>query len=128
MKNAKTLQSQYSANETADKLVNYIEQEDWHIFAQINHAEEAGKVGLDLNPTKVILFGNPKIGTHLMQDAQTAAIDLPMKVLVMADENGKVQLVYNDMKWLKERHNLTDDKTVQQIADLVEKVCKKAAE
>ncbi len=76
------------------------------LFARINHQENAGKVDLKLRPTQVIIFGNPKVGTPLMQCAQTMAIDLPQKVLVYEDTAGKVWLAYNNPEYLKERHSM----------------------
>jgi uncharacterized protein (DUF302 family) len=128
MDNLITLKSNYSAQDTADRIVENIKNEDWHVFARIDHAKEAEKVGLHLRPTVVILFGNPKIGTSLMQNSQSSAIDLPMKALVMEKESGEVIILYNDLDWLKNRHLISDKKTLDTIRQVVEKVCKKAIE
>jgi uncharacterized protein (DUF302 family) len=74
------------------------------ILARIDHAAAAAAVGLTLRPTAVLIFGNPKAGTPLMQAAQTIGIDLPLKALVWQDEQGKTWLGYNDPGWLAARH------------------------
>src|SRR5699024_8618460 len=109
-----------------DLMVDQIKDEGGRIFARIDHAKEARDNGLKLRPTELILFGNPKIGTKLMQDKQIAAIDLPMKALAWEDEEGKTRIACNDMNWLKERHQLTDDETLNTITAVVEKVCNAA--
>ena len=80
------------------------------VFARIDHAANATAAGMSLRPTEVVLFGNPKGGTVLMQDQQTAGIDLPLKALVWEDAGGKAWLGYNDPHWLAQRHGLGDDR------------------
>lgn len=82
------------------------------IFTKINHSEGAKKAGLELNPTTLIIFGNPKIGTKLMQCEQTIAIELPQKILIWQDEHGNVWLSYNDPDYLSEKYQLNDCKEV----------------
>ncbi|MGO3181603.1 MAG: DUF302 domain-containing protein [Aequorivita sp.] len=123
MDGIKTLRSKLSVEETVKNIIKRIETEDWHLFAHINHAAEAKKKGLELRPTEVVLFGNPKIGTRLMQNNQSVAIDLPMKVMVWEDEKGTVNIGYNTTEWLRKRHQLIDDTTIQKISDVVERVC-----
>lgn len=127
MKGLQTIPSDFSVEHTTDNLVSNIEDQGWHLFARINHATQAKHKGLALRPTEVVLFGNPEVGTLLMQDQQTAAIDLPVKALVWQDANDKIFITYNTMPWLKERHGLTDDTTLDAIAQLIEKVCRDAA-
>lgn len=86
MKGLKTIHSDFSVTETVKILKKAIEKQGWHLFAHIDHAKQAQDNGLQLRPTQVILFGNPKVGTLLMQDQQAAAIDLPVKALVYEDE------------------------------------------
>ena len=74
------------------------------VIARIDHAATAAKVGLSLRPTELLIFGNPKAGTPLMQAVQTVGIDLPLKILVWQDEAGKTWLAYNDPAWLERRH------------------------
>jgi uncharacterized protein (DUF302 family) len=76
------------------------------VFARIDHAEGAAQVGMTLRPTELALFGNPRGGTPLMQDRQTAGIDLPLKALAWEDAEGHVWLTYNEATWLAQRHHL----------------------
>jgi uncharacterized protein (DUF302 family) len=99
-----TSQSKHGAKETMDRLAAAVTARGMTILARIDHAEAAAKVGLDLRPTEVLIFGNPKAGTLLMQVAQTIGIDLPLKVLVWQDEAGKTWLSYNEPAWLAKRH------------------------
>jgi uncharacterized protein (DUF302 family) len=85
------------------------------LFALINHSGEAEKAGLKMPPTKLLIFGNPKGGTPLMLAAPSAAIDLPLKILVAEDAQGKVWISYNSPEYLKERHGLPEN-LVQNIA------------
>ena len=86
------------------------------VFIRINHAEGAQKVGKDLRPTEVIIFGNPKVGTPLMQCSQSTAIDLPQKALIWEDEKGQVWLSYNDPNYLANRHGISG------CSDVIEKI------
>jgi len=78
------------------------------VFARVDHRKGASGVGLELRPAEVLIFGNPKIGTLLMQSRQTAGLDLPLKVLAWRDEGGRVWLAYNDPGWIAERHGIED--------------------
>lgn len=121
-----TATSEFPVKETIDRMVSVIEAQGWHLFARIDHAAHARKKGLELRPTELILFGNPEIGTLLMQDCQRAAIDLPMKVLAWEDEEGQVRIAHNSMHWLTQRHGLTDEATLQIIGGVLAKVCASA--
>lgn len=123
MHGLKMMTSEFSVSEAVSRMATQIEREGWHLFARIDHAKEARDKGLELRPTELILFGNPKIGTLLIQDRQLSAIDLPMKVLVWEDEKGHVHIAYNNPEWLKDRHGLTDIETINKIAQVVEDVC-----
>ncbi len=127
MDNLVKLHSSYPVQETANRIVENIKEQGWHVFARIDHAKEAEKVKMKLRPTEVILFGNPKIGTHLMRDVQSSAIDLPMKALVKENASGAVMVMYNDLDWLRSRHQITDEETLKEIRKVVETVCQKAA-
>lgn len=126
MNGLQTTTSDFSVKETVNRMVAQIEKEGWHLFAHIDHAKEAREKGLELRPTELILFGNPEIGTKLMQDRQISAIDLPMKALAWEEENGQTKIACNNMDWLKERHELTDDETINEIGNVIEKVCNSA--
>ncbi len=101
-----TISSSRSVHETIDRLVARVTTLGLNVFARIDHAAGATKVSMPLRPTELLIFGNPKGGTPLMQDQQTAAIDLPVKALAWEDGDGKVWLTYNDAAWLAERHGL----------------------
>lgn len=126
MNGLNTAPSAFPVGETIDRMVSIIEAQGWHLFARIDHAEHARRKGLELRPTELILFGNPEIGTLLMQDRQLAAIDLPMKALAWEDELGQVRVACNSMQWLKQRHGLTDEATIRAIDAVLAKVCASA--
>jgi uncharacterized protein (DUF302 family) len=98
--------SNYGPKETMDRLAAAVTDRGMTVLARIDHAAAAAKAGLELRPTEVLIFGNPKAGTPLMQVAQTVGIDLPLKALVWQDDNGKTWLAYNDPKWLARRHGV----------------------
>jgi uncharacterized protein (DUF302 family) len=101
-----SVQSRASERETLDRLLAALAARKLTVFARVDHAAGAASVGLSLRPTEVVIFGNPKGGTALMQDRQSAGIDLPLKVLVWEDADGKVWLTYNDPAWIAQRHGL----------------------
>lgn len=99
-----TLKSSHNVADTAAKLVTILKAKNMTVFATINHQAGAMKVGAELRPTQVVIFGNPKIGSPLMNCAPSIAIDLPQKALIAEDENGDVWLSYNDPAYLVKRH------------------------
>ena len=103
-----TLMSPYGVTETVDRLEKVVSDKGFRIFARVDHTKGAAGVGLELRPTELLIFGNPKTGTLLMQSDQTAAIDLPMKYLVWQDAAGKVHVGWNDPAWMAARHGITD--------------------
>ncbi len=103
-----TVQSAYPAAETIDRLADTITQAGLHIFARVDHAAAAEQVGMPLRPTQLLIFGQARAGTPLMQDDQTAGIDLPLKALAWTDAAGKTWLSYNDPEWIAQRHGLTE--------------------
>ena len=98
--------SAVSVRETIDRIESFALAHGLIVFARVDHAASAAKAGLALRPTELILFGHPKGGTPLMQDQQTAGIDLPVKALAWEDSEGKVWLGYNDAAWIARRHRL----------------------
>lgn len=98
------LKSPHSAKVTMDKFEAVAKEKGLNIFARIDHAAGAAKVGKTLRPTEVLIFGNPQGGTPLMECAQSAGIDLPLKALVWEDAASQVWLGYNDPVWLAKRH------------------------
>ncbi|EDK29730.1 hypothetical protein VSWAT3_07246 [Vibrionales bacterium SWAT-3] len=109
--------------ETADRFEEIAKSKGLTLFARIDHQKNASKVDLELRPTEVIIFGNPKVGTPLMQCAQEVAIDLPQKVLVTEDSNKKVWLSYNDPNYLVERHAINGcDEVIKKISGVLSKL------
>src|SRR5579863_1231530 len=102
-----TVQSSFGPEETVVRLEAQIKARGMIVFARINHAALAAEAGLTLRPTEVIIFGNPRGGTPLMQANQTIGIDLPLKSLVWEDASGKTWLSYNEADWLAKRHQIT---------------------
>lgn len=102
-----SVSSSYDVKTTADRLVQSLTTKGMTVFTRIDHAAGAAKVGKTLRPTELVIFGNPKVGTPLMQCDQGSAIDLPQKALVWEDDGGQVWLSYNDPKYLAQRHDLS---------------------
>ena len=101
-------QSSFSAVETLDRLQAVLEKKGLTIFTRIDHSAGAGKAGMALPPTQLLIFGNPKMGTPLMASTRSVGIDLPMKVLAWEDEDGKSWIAYNRPDYLAGRHGITD--------------------
>jgi len=118
--------SNHSVEQTMDRLKNILQSKEVALFALIDHSGEAEKVGMKMPPTKLLIFGSPKAGTPLMLAAPSIAIDLPLKILVREDMQGKVWISYNSSEYLKERHGLPPD-LLQNIA-VVETLAAKAGE
>lgn len=98
--------SSRSAKATLDRLAAALAGKGVTIFARIDHGGGAAAVGMSLRPTELLIFGNPKGGTPLMQEAQSAGIDLPLKALAWEDALGQAWLGYNDPAWIAQRHGL----------------------
>src|SRR5215831_14788841 len=101
-----TVASDVSVHETIDRLAVAVTKAGLQVFARIDHAEGAAQVDMPLRPTELLLFGHPRGGTPLMQDRQTAGIDLPVKALAWEDESGQVWLTTTDPAWIAARHAL----------------------
>jgi uncharacterized protein (DUF302 family) len=101
-----TVPSAFGPKETMDRLEAEIRARGMTVFARIDHAAGAAQAGLPLRPTELLIFGNAKGGTPLMQSRQTIGIDLPLKALVWQDASAKTWLSYNDPAWLAKRHGL----------------------
>jgi uncharacterized protein (DUF302 family) len=101
-----TIQSPHSVAKTADRLEAALNAKGMTIFNRIDHAAGAASVGAELRPTTLVIFGNPKVGTPLMQCDQTVGIDLPQKALIWQDAAGQTWFGYNDPHYLAERHQL----------------------
>jgi len=114
--------------ETMDRLEVEIRTKGLTIFARIDHAAGAAEVGLPLAPTNVIIFGNARGGTPLMQSAQTVGIDLPLKILVWQDAANNTWLSYNEPRWIAQRHGVADvESTIDKMADLLAALTREAS-
>ncbi len=113
-------------DDTVENLKKILQAKGVALFALVDHSGEAAKVGLKMPPTKLLIFGNPKAGTPLMLATPSIAIDLPLKILISEDAQGKVWVSYNAPEYLKERHGLPPD-LLQNIA-VVDTLAAKAAE
>ena len=118
--------SNHSVEQTVEKLKNILQSKGVTLFALVDHSGEAEKAGMKMRPTKLLIFGSPKAGTPLMLAAPSVAIDLPLKILVWEDQQGKVWITYNSPDYLKERHGLPQD-LLQNIA-VVETLAAKGGE
>src|ERR1700729_1365957 len=118
--------SNHSVDETVEKLKNILQSKRVTLFALIDHSGEAEKAGMKMRPTKLLIFGSPKAGTPLMLAAPSSAIDLPLKILVWEDNDGKVWTSYNSAAYLQQRHGFPLD-LVPNIA-VVEKLAGAATE
>lgn len=107
--------SNHSVDEIVQRLKDVIESKGLTLFALVDHSGEAEKAGLDMPPTKLLIFGSPKAGTPLMLATPSAAIDLPLKILVWEDSAGKVSVSYNSPAYLQERHGFPPE-LIQNIA------------
>ncbi len=103
------LPSQHPIDDTVQRLQTFLSEKNIRLFAIIDHSGEAEKVGLQMRPTRLLIFGNPKGGTPLMKASPTVAIDLPLKALVWEDGDGKVWLTYNDPAYLQRRHGFPEE-------------------
>ena len=101
------VKSAHSVKETTDRLESVLKAKGMRIFTRVDHAKGAKSVDKTLRPTELIIFGNPKIGSVLMQCNQSVGIDLPQKALVWEDSSGQVWLSYNRPKYLAERHQIS---------------------
>jgi len=118
--------SNHSVDETVEKLMGILQAKGVTLFALVDHSGEAAKVGMKMRPTKLLIFGNPKGGTPVMLAAPTIAIDLPLKILIWEDAQGKVLVTYNSPAYLQTRHQVPAE-LLQNIV-VVEALAKAAAE
>jgi uncharacterized protein (DUF302 family) len=116
--------SNHSVEETVEKLKRILQEKGITLFGLVDHSGEAEKAGTRMPPTKLLIFGNPKGGTPVMLAAPSIAIDLPLKILVWEDGQGRVWMSYNSPEYLKNRHSVPDDlvKNISVVGALVQKV------
>lgn len=101
--------SNHSVDETLKRLQELLQAKGVTLFALVDHSGEAEKVGMHMRPTKLLIFGNPRAGTPVMLEAPSSAIDLPLKILIWEDGDGRVWLSYNDPAYLKQRHSIPEE-------------------
>jgi uncharacterized protein (DUF302 family) len=124
-----TVPSHFAPKETVDRVETEIGERGMNVFARIDHAAGAAELGLTLRPTELIIFGNARGGTPLMQPNQTVGIDLPLRALVWQDAAGKTLISYNEPSWIAQRHGVSDAQpVVNKMADLLSAILKKAAD
>ena len=99
--------SAFDVEETADRMESILKEKGMTIFNRIKHSESARMIGIELRDTELIIFGNPNVGSPLMQCQQSVAIDLPHKALIWEDNKGKVWISYNDPRYLAKRHSIS---------------------
>jgi uncharacterized protein (DUF302 family) len=123
-----TVPSCFGPKETMDRLENEVRSNGMDVFARIDHAAGAAKIRLTLPPTNLIIFGNARGGTPLMQSVQTIGIDLPLKALIWEDAAGKTWISYNEPKWIVQRHGVVNAQPiVTKMADLLSAISTAAA-
>jgi uncharacterized protein (DUF302 family) len=122
------VQSAFNVQETTDRLENILNEKGMTIFNQINHSNAAQKVGVELRKTQLIIFGNPKVGSPLMQCQQSVAIDLPQKAIIWEDDKSKIWISYNGPRYLGERHNIIGcDEVITKVEKALAGITKAAA-
>ena len=130
MQGLTTVPSNFGPKETMDRLETELRAQGITVFARIDHAAGAVEAGLPLRPTELLIFGNPRAGTPLMQSIQTIGIDLPLKALVWQAASGKTWLSYNEPSWIAKRHGAgpETDKAVGAMAAMLGTIVKNAIE
>jgi uncharacterized protein (DUF302 family) len=125
-----TVPSRHSVKETIDRLAQAMTASGVTIFARIDHGAGAAAAALPLRPTELLIFGQARAGTPLMQANQTAGIDLPLKALAWEDAEGRVSIAYNDPAWLARRHALggTVDAVVARMSATLAQAVSRAAD
>lgn len=122
------VESAYDVVQTADRLEKVLQDKGMTIFNRIGHSESARAVGVELRATELIIFGNPKAGSPMMNCQQTVGIDLPQKALIWEDADGTVRITYNDPAYLQKRHDIQGcDKVLGKVSNILSGVSKAAA-
>ncbi len=123
------VKSNHDVTTTINKLEAALTKKGMTIFKRVSHSDGAKKVGLKIRETELLIFGNPKIGTLLMQCKQSAALDLPLKALAYQDKNNKVWLAYNDPGYIAKRHNINHcDQVVNKMSKALANFSKAATQ
>jgi uncharacterized protein (DUF302 family) len=125
-----TVASKWPVDTTVERLEQAVTAAGLVVFARVDHARNAREVDMDLRPTFLLIFGNPRGGTPLMQENQVAGIDLPLKFLVWEDEDGQAWVTYNEVAWIARRHDLSPETAgvVTATASAVENLARRATQ
>ncbi|QOP45054.1 DUF302 domain-containing protein [Sulfurimonas paralvinellae] len=121
-------ESHCSVKQTVEHFKGIVKAKGLHVFAVINHSGNARVVNMKLNESKMIVFGNAKLGTALMQQDMTTGLDLPLRVLVFRDTDGKVKMAYRDGSWLANHHLLNAKKKIAKMNNAMDKITTKAGQ
>jgi uncharacterized protein (DUF302 family) len=127
MEGLTSIRSNFGPKETMDLLEAEIRAQQMKVFARIDHAAGAAQTGLELRPTELIIFGNARGGTPLMQSVQTVGIDLPLKALIWEDASGTTWLSYNEPSWVAQRHGVANaEPVVSKLSAVLSAMSRKA--
>jgi len=118
--------SDFSVDETIENIKKIVNKKGLTVFTVIDHKTNAAGVNMSLNESKVIIFGNPKVGTLLMQEDMTIALDLPLRILVFQDYENNVKVAYRDGAWIKSHHFLKEDNLIKKVDQGMDKISDKA--
>lgn len=122
------VQSTFNVKETADRMESILIKKGMTVFNRIKHSEGAGKIGIELRDTELIIFGNPKVGSPLMKCQQSVAIDLPQKALIWEDDKATVWISYNNPRYLVKRHNISGcEDLISKIGEVLAGIAKSAS-
>ncbi len=119
-------ESANGVDKTIQKIKNIVRKKGFTVFTVINHQANAKNIGMHMRKAKLIIFGNPKMGTKLMHQDILTALDLPMKILVYRDKDKKIKVAYRNGSWLKDEHPVLKNKLVQKIDNALNKITNKA--
>ena len=122
------VKSDFNLEETADRLVGLLNEKGMTIFERVRHSDGAANVGIEMRETELFIFGNPKVGSPLMQCQQSVAIDLPQKALIWEDSDAQVWISYNDPRYLEQRHEISGcEEVISKIAKALSGITAAAA-
>lgn len=121
-------ESHCSFRKTVQHIKDIVADKGLHVFAVINHSGNAESIGMKLNESKMIVFGNAKLGTALMQQDMTVGLDLPLRILVFRDTDGKVKMAYRDGSWIANHHLLDAKKKIMKVNKAMDNITTKAGQ
>ncbi|QFR49893.1 DUF302 domain-containing protein [Sulfurimonas lithotrophica] len=119
-------QSSYSVDKTMQNIKDILNAKGLNIFAVIDHQKNAKNIDMNMNESKVIIFGNPKVGTKFMNENMASGLDLPLKIIIYKDKDSKVKLAYRDGTWLKKEHGLSSNKLINKVSNALNNITNKA--